>query len=243
MACVTVIAGKVIGDPTIDSPLMGSTIQVIGHVTSTDYGTTTLAASGTYAMTIDLTPSDTQVDVYVTGPGARFQTGVTTRFVTAGRVNVVPPISATPATGYAYLQGGTAGCQFPVKASLTMVDSVHGTSTFDWTSVFSLCRVLTTFNAGSCGVRNTPVDFVFGTTTMWLRLDWSREIAGCVVVSSCPNPRSPFQQSVNIPNTLITSKTCPDAGSTLFDCTWTIPANAIPLFYGPSVQTIHIYET
>ncbi len=220
--CTTTIAGKIIGGAQgVASPLANSTIEVYGHSTGNNYGTFT-ATSGTYSIDLRLDPSDTSLDLYVTGPGSRFvrssvhTVSVTTRCTS----NTLANIQATPATGYRYITA-SGGCQYPVSETLTFVDSRYGSFTITWNGTFwtSGCQNETT-PATACASVNTAMTFIMSGLSISIGYA-ALGAGGCPIAASCPYTGS--QDSINATASAITSQQCPGA-STSFDVTWQFTA-------------------
>lgn len=123
--CLTTITGTVRGCSSL--LVSGASIRVVGHSTGTAYGTATTDGSGAFSFTAELSNSDTSINLYVTGPGSRFQesTAQNVSFTRCGTASVGTR-TTTPVTG-AYACHPT--CALPLAWTLSVDDPVFGART------------------------------------------------------------------------------------------------------------------
>lgn len=263
--CSTTISGKIVGGLFgLNTALPGSTIQVIGHVTSEDYGTYT-ATDGTYSIGIDLDPADTSLDLVVTGPGSRFapSSPVNRSITPCSGSNTLTNILATPAIGYRYWGDGTTSgggwCLYPIKESLDYDDTAgggfFGTGTFPWDSVNKRYGTLNQSRTSRTGVTCPSATVDTQLYVPDLSGSWNVSMpyrAGTVVSPTSSCPAMPGTQNVGMVGgffpyiTTSYSITCPDGGSTGFSFTfhWTVPGtSANHPWFPPGAYSITFTET
>lgn len=133
--CLSSFLGQVIGcnARSLASPplLLGPTIHIVGHETATDYGLFTLSA-GTVDLGLYLSPAESTLDVYVTGPGSRFATSSAYNrgFIRCSSSNF-GTLQTTPASGYTRWWDA----QFPIATTLSVADSRYGAGSITYDAV------------------------------------------------------------------------------------------------------------
>jgi hypothetical protein len=236
--CMTTFEGSVVGAPGVSLPIPNSTVQIIGHVTGTDYGTFP-ATDGTYSIGIPLSVSDTSVDIVVTGPGVRFTASSATNVagITRCGTKTVGSITAAPSSGYIYLSNSAVrGCNFPVNRTLKVTEPVHvgtGVTIANWPGGNFVCSQQTSNVTTAC---TTAI-----TTAFYARFDitnFPSLLYPSIVSGGCPDPKAcgaaAFAFSNALPLGGTVTKTCPDE-TTKFSMTYavTVPANHLWYPAGP----------
>lgn len=260
--CVTTIFGRIVGGiRNPDSiPIPDCTLQVVGHITGTNYGTYAVP-TGAYSIGIlDLNPLDTSLDLYPFGPSysPRFNAAVPLpyqRSVSAycgnnNFLDIVPPCSP----GYAYLIETFSPfyCQYPI-GDMAWDDSLLGTGTAvlqgayfygisanpTWLSAcFTASSFATGPGGGSCAARaTTPISMRLGQGTSILYE--APTINNCPILGSCPSTPN---RAIGIPDSAITSKVDPGIDLTIkFDCTW-YQSFSNELFHNFAPRTFRAWE-
>jgi hypothetical protein len=249
--CLTTISGKILGayGATIGTSAIlvpRSSVQFIGSVTGTNYGTF-FTSDGNFSVTFAGLHTATEggvLNAFVTGPGARFQASApqTVSFTECSTITGVNLV-ATPATGYQWTNNQIGrGCVFPIKNTLSFVDSSAGigsgtvSGTTNW---LSACQQANTTAQAGCPSVNTSMK-----VSLIAALDagyfFQLGVGGCPAARTCAT--ATFGGQGQGASRTVLSKTDPDE-TTLFDMT--LQFTDENKFHGPvpSTNTLRFFET
>jgi hypothetical protein len=261
-SCVSIIKGRISGFDSLNSPVPGSTVQILGGTSGIDYGTYA-APTGDFEIPISTDASDISINLIVTGPSPWFvpsnpyffnmgsaRCGVGTYGYSSPSGPVLP---GKAAAGYKQMTnpvqaGGWVEFDsvFPLAETLNYSHSLFGTGTmvsagggihYGPCVDYSFPSFTYSGSPTSCAAVSSPVKVCLYHEGHFTLAYVSGGLSSCPVASTCATV---FSFGLGHMPVVILSKQYTD-GTVKFDWTYKVPAGT-NAWHGHSDQTLRIWE-